>query len=488
MKFSRSRYAVSTALTLAIALGVFAFFAKLYGPGVAFLGFLALNGAAYGLTLSPKLGVANSLGTLAALKIIMQRAFQLTFTRFPAVRLFAMGFKELDGKVQTMGLGQTAVSKLRVVSTAGNFGDVATAFNMTDAGAMLRNWPQISHSFTAEEINQIQAGQLNLLDLAAMPMAVAMAKTITTRVASFVSKTNFDTTTNSIAPTLTVAAAWSRANTVVPMRTACNDRGIPENPAMPGFDPGMPSVSNRYFLFNSTVDGALQLDPLIVAEQNNPANQLAIQRGILPRVSGFEMMAYPLIPNSDGNLIGFAGTPDALGYVGRAPITPWDLLPDLPKTALMSIVTDETTGFSALLIIEGVVGSLSVNIRLIWLDGVAVGNPNNLVRLINGTVTGTAGTVVSGVVTNPGYGYRDGNGTIAAPTVVITAASGDVTGSGATATCTVSTGGAVTGITITGAGTLYTKPPIISFTPNTTGGAGTVTAAATASVGVGGLS
>src|SRR4051812_18567150 len=111
----------------------------------------------------------NNLGTLAALKIIMQRSFQLTFTRFPAVRMFAMGFKELDGKVQTMGLGQTAVSKLRVVSTAGNFGDTASAFNMTDAGAMLRNWPQISHTFTAEEINQIQAGQLNLLDLAAMP-------------------------------------------------------------------------------------------------------------------------------------------------------------------------------------------------------------------------------------------------------------------------------------------------------------------------------
>jgi hypothetical protein len=399
-----------------------------------------------------------------------------------------MGYKELDGRVVTMGLGQTAVSRLRVLSTVGNFGDAASAFNMTDGGCMLRNWPQISHTFTAEEINKIQAGQLNLLDLAAMPMAIAMAQTITKRLATFVSAANFNTTKNGVGPTITVAANRSRANTVIPLRTACNDRGIPENPPMQGFDQGMAAVSNRYFIFNSTVDGELQLDPLVVAEYANATNQQAIRTGRLPNLSGFETMAYPIMPNADGNLIGFAGTPDALGYVGRAPVTPWDLIPDLPKTALMGIVTDETTGFSALLIIDGVVGTLGVNVRLIWLDGIAVGNPDNLVRVIDGAVAGTAGTVVSGVITNPGYGYRDGNGAIAAPTVTITAAAGDVTGSGATATCTVSAGGAVTGITITAPGTLYTKPPVVSFTPNTTGGAGTVTAGATATVAVGGLS
>ena len=72
-------------------------------------------------------------------------------------------------------------------------------------------------------------------------------------------------------------------------------------------------------------------------------------------------------------------------------------------------------------------------------------------------------------ITDGGSGYSS------APTVTITKASGDTTGSGATATANI-TGGVVTSITVTGGGTDYTIDPDISFS----GGSPTTTATATA--------
>jgi autotransporter-associated beta strand protein len=72
-------------------------------------------------------------------------------------------------------------------------------------------------------------------------------------------------------------------------------------------------------------------------------------------------------------------------------------------------------------------------------------------------------------ITDGGSGYSS------APTVTITKASGDTTGSGATATANIS-GGVVTSITVTSGGTDYTIDPDISFS----GGSPTTTATASA--------
>ncbi len=79
-------------------------------------------------------------------------------------------------------------------------------------------------------------------------------------------------------------------------------------------------------------------------------------------------------------------------------------------------------------------------------------------------------TVLSATLNNGGTGYAT------APTVNFTNATGDTTGSGATATATVA-GGVVTGVTITNHGTGYTQPPVISFTGG--GGTGAVATAVT---------
>jgi hypothetical protein len=75
----------------------------------------------------------------------------------------------------------------------------------------------------------------------------------------------------------------------------------------------------------------------------------------------------------------------------RAPKTPWDLMPDFPKTALMAVVQDPMTGFQVMIVIEGQVGDLSVHMRVIWLDGLSHINTDNLVRLVTGGIAGTAG-------------------------------------------------------------------------------------------------
>jgi hypothetical protein len=199
-----------------------------------------------------------------------------------------------------------------------------------------------------------------------------------------------------------------------------------------------------------------------------------------------DFFAWPALPNTDGNLLGYAGTRDALVYVNRAPINPQEFLPGLPVPALIRNIVDENSGFSVQAQFYWDQATNNITMRFIWFDGIGVGNPNNLVRLISGAVSGTSGVPSAATVINPGYGYRNGSGTFAAPTVAVTNAPGDSTGSGCTATASISSNGAVTAVTLSG-GTGYTLPPILSFTPSTSGGTGSVAGPATAVVTVSGL-
>jgi hypothetical protein len=353
---------------------------------------------------------------------------------------------------------------------------------MTDVAVPLSNFPQIYHKFTVDEINRAQQG-FNLLDQIALPVGVKLAQAITARVFSLIGNANFDTTKNSVGPTITVAAASAtRTNLILALQSACNERGIPENVAMPTIngDAAAGQDSMRYCIVNSTAYAALLADTLIVSEYNNAQNAMAIKSGRLPTVSGFDFGPYAQMPNPDGNLVGIGGSRDALAYVSRAPRTPFDLMPDLPRTALLQVVTDPSTGFQCLLILEGQVGDLSIHMRIVWLDGMAIGNPNNLIRIVSGANSGTEGQITALTVTNSGYGYRNSSGAFAAPTVTISGGGG----SGATATATISANGAVTGLTITNAGSSYESVPTVTFTKPSDG---SVVAPATAYATVGGL-
>jgi CSLREA domain-containing protein len=118
------------------------------------------------------------------------------------------------------------------------------------------------------------------------------------------------------------------------------------------------------------------------------------------------------------------------------------------------------TGNSSL----GNAGGIEVlNGQLVLNNTIVAGNFAGPMNFVGGTVTDVN-------VTNGGTGYTT------APTVTFTNAPGDTTGSGATATATL-TGDTVTAVDVTNGGTGYTLPPLVSFT----GGGGTG-AAATAEI------
>ncbi|HEX2101309.1 MAG TPA: hypothetical protein VHF69_11620, partial [Candidatus Synoicihabitans sp.] len=233
-----------------------------------------------------------------------------------------------------------------------------------------------------------------------------------------------------------------------------------------------------YIIGNSELNGALLADPLIVAYLNNPANQDAIRNGELPElVAGLRFAKYPAMATTDSNLVGFSGTPDALLYMARAPKTPDEVFAGAASRAPFSwsVIIEPNTGF-AVMVQQWVETDLSIHTRLVWLDGYSIGNRTNLVRIVKGAVAGTAGEVVSIRVENPGYGYRDNTGAFAAPDVTITGGGG----ADATATATIDAVGAVTGITVTAAGTGYTGTPSVVIEPVSGGRADApATAAAT---------
>lgn len=387
----------------------------------------------------------NTLGTLSG-AIVIQRALQLCFQKFPQLKLFALGFKELDGRVEGANLNQDVITRIQSPSAVGNFDSGARDYVTTDVSGRLRNFRQIHHKFTAAEIN---ATDRALLDETAMPMAIGLAQAIMASMGSMVSRQNFNQTVNGQIPTLTVASGWSYTNTLVPLLAALDERGV--NP------------SNRYFLARGSVNQALMVDPLIVSAMNNPANALAIANGELPQVTaGLRYDKFINMPNVDGNLLGFAGTPDALLYIARAPKTPDEVFGAAAARAPFNygIITDPFTGFSVM-VQQWIETNMSVNTRLAWIDGYAVGNPANLQRLVSAVVTGTSGTITAGTVTNPGYGYVNSSGAITAPDVTITGGGG----TGATASATIDSVGAVTGITILTPGTGYTTVPTITILP-----------------------
>lgn len=418
-----------------------------------------------GAPLAPLALGVNSFGTLAG-ELIIRRALALTFTKFPRLGLFAMGFRELDGAVAQANLGQSVTSRKRSIPSVGNFGDAAAAYTATNVSGVLSNFAQVRHKFTPEEINSTDR---NLIEESAEGMAIAVAKEIVRRQAALVCNANFNATVNSITPYLTVASGWTRANTILELQKYLNERGTAEQ--------------GRFFLFNSNVNAALLADETIIDEYKNPANQQAILNGKLPRVSDMSLDCYPSMPNTDGNLLGFAGTPDALMYMARAPKNPAELIPGLPQNCVMSLITDPNSGFSCIAQQTFDASTWEVDTRIVWLDGMSVGNTTNLVRLTSGVIAGSANTLVGVVVTNPGYGYRDGAGTYAAPTVGFSGGGG----SSAAGTATISTNGAVTGVGSLTAGSSYTSAPAIAFTPSTNVSAGSKGGVATAVAVIGGL-
>lgn len=298
----------------------------------------------------------NALGTLSA-SIIVRRALELVFTKRPILNNVSLGFQDLDTGSLEAKFNQQVITRTFGVPPVNDFGTGAQDRADVDVPVTLNKFKEIHHVFTPQEYSGTNR---NLLDESAEPIAVAFANHMVDAIAALWTAANFPTNT-------VVGAGWSYTNTLLELRAALVGRGVP--------------MGGRWFNVNNTnVTKSLLADPLVVAALNNPNNGGAIASGRLPMTAGLALDEYPALPVA-GNLIGFAGAPDSCVYAARVPTNPESLASNLKYPGNLEIVTEPRTGLSVMLNEWIAADTMRVNIRLIWMYGVAKGNGNNGQRL-----------------------------------------------------------------------------------------------------------
>jgi hypothetical protein len=302
--------------------------------------------------------MSNSLGSLSGV-LILQRALRLTFLKFPALNILSLGFRELDGAVDNALLNQQVVTRTRQVASVTSFGSAASAVTTTDVPVTLTNIQQVLQNFTTSDYNSTNR---DLIEEQAEPIAVGIAQHIVASAAAFWTPTNYP-----VISKLIVASGWGYVNTDLALKAKLEVAGVPD-------------MGDRFFAYNSPVETARLADPLIVSALNNPANQFAIRDGKLPQVAGLRQAPFYGIPSNSVNLVGVAGTPDATAYAARAPKNPEELLPGARFPGVLGYVTDPVTGFRVM-VNQWIDTQLGLNNRIVWIEGYAVGNPNNLALL-----------------------------------------------------------------------------------------------------------
>ena len=309
----------------------------------------------------------NALGTLNS-ALIIQRALALVFTKRPVLKKFSLDLSSDD-----VLLNQEVISRIKTIPTVGNFGDAPADVVDADVSVTINQFKQIYHQFTPQ---QYTATNRNLIDEIAEPMAVAIGNYLVDYLAQLFTAENYPDGPGGVnAGTLlsnkTVSTVANTAySTLVAIRTALIKRGCPD-------------VMEKFALVNSDVYGQLLLDPLcnraakvIVGDDQDP-----IMDGELRSIAGFKSLSeYPALPTTE-NLTGVFGSPDAAVVAARVPKDPRALLPGTNAPFNLDIVTDPGSGFSVM-VQEWIGTDLTANVRACWMFGTAVGNPNNLQRLV----------------------------------------------------------------------------------------------------------
>lgn len=302
--------------------------------------------------------MANSLGSLSG-TLIIQRALRLTFLKFPALNILSLGFRNLDGQVDDANLNQEVVTRTRQVATVTAFGSAASAVTTTDVPVTLTNIQQVLQNFTTSDYNSTNR---DLIEEQAEPMAVGIAQHIVQSASAFWTPANYP-----VISKLVVASGWGYVNTDLQLKSKLDLAGVPD-------------MGERFFAYNSPVETSRLGDPLIVSALNNPSNGDAIKMGKLPQVAGLRQAPFYGIPANGSNLVGVAGTPDATAYAARAPKNPEELLPGAKFPGVIGYVEDPVTGFRVM-VNQWIDTQLGLNNRIVWIEGYAVGNPNNLALL-----------------------------------------------------------------------------------------------------------
>ena len=296
--------------------------------------------------------MSNTLGTLSS-SLILQSSLSLAFTMRPELKLIAKDFS-----AQQVKYGQSVISRIASVPSVTDFSAAAASdFNTVDVPVTINQFKRVQMRFTAE---QYMATSRNLIEEAAKPVAVALSNYIVDQAAALMIAGNFANSTVSASPDY---------STLVALDGALVGRGI---------------HGDKFLIANNSAYMALLQDPLVTRPNiYRPAGEEVISTGAIGGLAGFGYVGrYPALP-ATGNLIGFAGTNEAIVCASRLPDDPTTLTNGLPFGGRIEAITDPATGFSVLAVEYIDPATLALNTYLAFQFGVAVGNAAAGQRLVS---------------------------------------------------------------------------------------------------------
>ena len=390
--------------------------------------------------------MSNTLGTLSG-TLVLQKALELTFRKRPNLNLVSLGFKDLDGKANAAMLNQSVVSRIKTVATVNDFGTGAGNVVDTDVTCTLNAKKEIHFALTPDEYNATDRNLVeelaqpmavglanyivdaqrdlwleryfpntsgnNQLTVAsgwtyANTLVAARTKMAklgipadkrflaanadvygallgdTTVVANLYNPNNNSAIMNGQLPRVSdmalaeypdvsvnagASAAIASANTSTEVITCSAAHGF-----VTGQRVNLTVTSGLTGLTDGTSYYVIYVSATTLKLATTSANAVA-------------GTAVNITADGTGTLtdcrIGFAGSPDSTVYLARPMRDPRELAPGLPFNGNMGYITDPVTGFTVLVTQWINTDTLVLNSRMSWLEGRAVGNPNNGIIIYN---------------------------------------------------------------------------------------------------------
>lgn len=289
--------------------------------------------------------------TLAGVNLaqIAQKSLDTLVDLLPAINVFATDFSDevrVEGEsITTRVATQPTVGSLATgyATNAQNAVTAAKTVTLGDVtGAVL--------GFTDSEWSK---SSVNLYDIFIKPGINAMANDFIDDIMALLTASNFSQSE-------TIAAAAMDSDKAIDIAKTLTTSKVPKGMRFLGLAPGhyaalAKSVKQTYVIGTSDV----------------------VQMNQLPPIAGMNVFEYTDIPSNSENLVGFAGAKQGIICAARVPATP-DSFPGEIQN-----VTDPESGFTLQLRkwYSADDGKYYLSMGALW--GVAVGVPNNIVRIVS---------------------------------------------------------------------------------------------------------
>lgn len=290
--------------------------------------------------------MANALGTLSSALIVQE---SLAYARKILPALMAIG---TDFSSTPVVKGQSIKTRIQGAATVNDFGTGPVDVTTTDVDLPITNMKEVHEKFTYAELSSTNR---KLIQERAEPIGYAIASHIVQAYVSIFTKAN-----GFVNETLEPLADVDD-QTLIALREALTTRGVP----------GEKSV----LLPSTAYSKLLAIDALRNASVNTN-NDGTITDGVIRGKFGFKgILEYPDFPALDGGKTIGVALSKAAGLIAvRPPMNPEDAFAgDVKFPGRIGYVSDEN-GFTVM-VNEWIKDDLSANIRMVFLYGVAKGDP-----------------------------------------------------------------------------------------------------------------